>query len=158
MLQPTIDRTAGLRRIGAFAALTCVLALGAPGCIDAADEDLFRVAGLSAVPSGPLSFAEHIEPIFQKNGCTVCHRAGGGQGGFDVTSVAGIRRGGDSTLPGVVSCDVAASELFFQIDECDMPPGSRCLSDTEQDTVAKWIEQGGMDTFLENVCENPPLD
>lgn len=109
------------------------------------------------VPSGPLSFARHIEPIFQDNGCIGCHGSGGGFGGLDVTTAAAVLEGGDGG-PAIVPCDASASWLWQRVRDCEMPATGGCLDDIEVDTIARWIDQGGRDAFEVGVCPDPPLD
>lgn len=109
------------------------------------------------VPSGPLSFAEHIEPILQDSGCIGCHGSGGGFGGLDVTTPGSILEGGDGG-PAIVPCDASASWLWQRVRDCEMPASGGCLDDIEVETIARWIDQGARATFEAGICPDPPLD
>lgn len=128
----------------------------AAACTEVGDPALVIERPLE-VPSGPLSFSEHIEPILQDMGCIGCHGSGGGFGGLDATSAATLREGGDSGVA-VIACDSAASWLWQRVRDCEMPASGGCLDDLEVATIARWIDQGAQDTFTPGTCSNPPLD
>lgn len=130
------------------------IALGA--CTEVGDPALVIDLPVT-VPSGPLSFETHIEPILRDGGCMGCHGSGGGLGRLDVTTSATIRNGGDGG-PAVIPCDAEASWLWQRVRDCEMPAAGGCLDDLEVATIARWIDQGAQDVFTEGLCPNPPLD
>ena len=109
------------------------------------------------VPSGPLSFTAHIEPILQDTGCVGCHGSGGGFAGLDTTTPEALRAGGD-TGAAVIPCDSAASLLWQRVRDCEMPASGGCLDDIEVATIARWIDQGASGIFDAQICDDPPLD
>lgn len=135
---------------------TLPLAIASTACTEVGDPALVIEQPLE-VPSGPLTFAEHIEPILQDNGCIGCHGSGGGFGGLDVTTANAILEGGDGG-PAIVPCDASSSWLWQRVRDCEMPASGGCLDDIEVDTIARWIDQGGRATFEAGVCPDPPLD
>jgi len=146
-------------------ALRCCIALaaigmglvGASGCLDVGDPALVTEAEPldDGVPSGPLSFATHIAPIL--DACPGCHVAGGGSGGLDATSAAGLLEGGGSG-PAVVPCDPEGSYMYRRVRDGEMPLVGDRLTAVEVATIRRWIEQGGQATFVAGTCPNPPLD
>lgn len=136
-----------------FSALTITLAAG---CIEVGDPALMVEEPLEG-PSGPLTFAAHIEPILRDNGCIGCHGSGGGFGGLDVTTPDAILEGGDRG-PAIVPCDADQSLLWQRVRDREMPALGRHLDAVELDTIARWIDQGGRAVFEAGVCPDPPLD
>ncbi len=132
--------------------------LAASACINTGDSPYTQREELTAVPSGPLSFSEHVLPIFQRHGCTGCHGAGGGTAQLDTTSAAGLAAGGRSGAA-VSPCAASDSLLQTRLADCSMPPAQgACLTRVELDTVARWIDQGAAATFDAGICPDPPVD
>lgn len=140
----------------ALRAATLALALSATGCTVAGDPALVIETAFEA-PTGPLSYAEHIEPIMRNGGCQGCHGSGGGFGGLDATNAAALRAGGD-TGAAVIPCDSEGSYLWQLVRDCEMPTSGACLDDAEVATIARWIDQGAHDVFDAGICPDAPLD
>jgi hypothetical protein len=87
---------------------------------------------------GPLTFDETISLLFETK-CSVCHGAGGGQKGLDLTSMAGVLEGGTSG-PAIVPGDPQGS-LLVQIQSADQPHFSQLTPD-ELSLVVEWIAGG----------------
>ena len=60
-------------------------------------------AGFAAEPkpSAPVSYYRQVRPIFQER-CQGCHQPAKRDGGFDITNLPAMRKGGDSDDPGMV--------------------------------------------------------
>jgi len=127
-------------RLGRLPALLGAGLLAHCGCTDLGDE-----AGL---PDGAdeTSFVEEVAPILQAN-CIVCHGAGGGEAGLDLSSRDGLLAGGASG-PAVVEGNAAGSLLVQRISAADpgqrMPPGGQ-LAAGQISTIRDWIDEGALD-------------
>jgi len=135
--------------------------LALAGCTEIGDPRLMteaiEVDPEELVPDGPLSFAEHIQPILSEAGCFGCHGAGGGTAGLDTTSAAGLLTGGGQG-PAIVPCDHTASLMWRRVDRGEMPAVGPALDDVEVLTIARWIDQGGQATYQPGLCPNAPLE
>jgi hypothetical protein len=145
-----------LPRLNALLFASFAFAVKGFGCTEVGDPALVIETPFE-VPAGPLSFAEHIEPILLDGGCQGCHASGGGFGGLDATSAAALRAGGD-TGPAVVPCDSAGSYLWQRVRDCEMPATGACLDDAEVAAIARWIDQGAQDEFDASICPDAPLE
>lgn len=102
----------------------------------------------AAFPSGAaetVSFHKEVAPIFRRS-CNGCHRPGKAKGGLELTTYAGILKGGKHGAvlePG----DAQTSELIEQIagEEPEMPKENEPLTHAEVATIAQWILQGAKD-------------
>ena len=93
-----------------------------------------------------VSFAAHIRPVFQSNGCLTCH---GNKSNLNLESVAAIRRGGDAG-PAVVAGDADNSNLIRKISATPpfgarMPNNGNPVNDRDSELLRKWIQQGAKD-------------
>jgi len=82
------------------------------------------------------TFDSYVGPLFASK-CTVCHGGDSPQKGLDLTSYAGVMKGGD-TGPVIVESDSASSHLI------EVQGGSHfaTFSDEELDIVKSWIDAG----------------
>ena len=89
----------------------------------------------------PLTFEQHIRPLFRAH-CYDCHGATEEiEGGLDLRLVRLMRAGGDSGAaiePGQPS----DSLLLDRVREGEMPPGEKKMTPAEIDTLERWIEAG----------------
>ncbi len=90
---------------------------------------------------------EHlVEPVFEQN-CMSCHNPSKKEGGLDMTTLAGMRLGGDSGIASYVAGDVKASELYRRItldpehEEYMPTEGKPPLSEDEVNLLAWWITE-----------------
>src|SRR6188768_4567851 len=92
----------------------------------------------------PVDYNKHIEPIFD-NRCTVCHSGSIIEGKFDMSSYAGVMKGGKRG-PAVVPGKSAESNLFLFCSRQKkpiMPPKSEEPCTPQEVTLIKhWIDQG----------------
>ncbi len=117
-------------------------------------------AGLAA-DAGPASTCDQLgfadlSPVLGR--CTGCHDAGG-EAGLDLTSYAGITRGGASG-PVLTPGDCANSVVWQKTGDAPpfgdrMPRGRAPLSAAERDLICRWIEQGARATAD---CGGGPAD
>lgn len=94
--------------------------------------------------SEPIEYSKHIEPIFE-NRCTVCHSGSIVEGKFDMSSYAGVMKGGKRGTA-VVPGKSADSNLFLfctRQKKPIMPPKSEEPCTPQEVTLIKaWIDQG----------------
>jgi uncharacterized protein YjdB len=91
-----------------------------------------------SAPSG-VSYATQIVPLFATYGCSGCH---GGSGGYFVNSYA-------NTVTRVTPGNAAASVLWQKVSGnqtsgSQMPQGGPTMSQTDQDKIQNWINQGAL--------------
>lgn len=93
-----------------------------------------------------ISYDDHILPLFGQ-ACLNCHNPDKARGGLDLSTFAGVMKGGSSgkiVEPGDVSSTLV--KLVKQNAEPIMPPEGEKFSAAQIDLLAKWIEGG----LLEN--------
>lgn len=135
------------------------LAIFTSGCLDVGES--YLNSDELNVPTGPLSYEQHIKPILLEAGCLGCHYAGGGgSGGLDVSSPEALSEGGDSGRAAVVQCEHTKSYMWERVRWCEMPfPGyPNCLDELDVAIIARWIDQGGQATYVEGLCPDAPLE
>ncbi len=86
------------------------------------------------------TFEKAIAPIFKGN-CTMCHGGATPQAELDLTSLAGVLKGGKSGKA-VVSGSSERSLLVEKIASGTMPPGKNKLDDKTVAVIRRWIETG----------------
>ncbi len=92
----------------------------------------------------PVDYSKHIEPIFE-NRCTVCHSGSIIEGKFDMSSFAGVMKGGKRGAA-IVPGKSGESNLFLFCSRQKkpiMPPKSEEPCTPQEVTLIKhWIDQG----------------
>lgn len=87
------------------------------------------------------SFADDIQPLFQSK-CIRCHGAKARKADLDLSTPAGVRKGGESG-PVIVPGKPAESALFEKVHEGEMPPSKKDrLSESQVEAIRTWIEAG----------------
>jgi mono/diheme cytochrome c family protein len=95
-----------------------------------------------AVAADPVSFSNQIEPILKQH-CTKCHDPKVHKADLDLSSLAAIKKGGDSG-PSIVAGRPDESPLFEKLHKGEMPPKPRPKLDTKQiELIREWISQTG---------------
>ncbi|MDA0284331.1 MAG: PSD1 and planctomycete cytochrome C domain-containing protein [Planctomycetota bacterium] len=103
------------------------------------------VAAEDSIEDSGLVFEKDILPIIQSR-CGGCHNAEARKGSLDLSSMAGLHKGGESGEPAVVE-SLDDSLLWIMIDGGDMPPdGETPLTDSEKELIRKWIDGGAHST------------
>ena len=78
--------------------------------------------------------------------CFECHGGGAAEGGYDMSTLGGLRSAGDSGQTAVVPGEPKASELVRRLTTSNqerlMPLGGPRLADDEISAVRRWIETG----------------
>lgn len=101
----------------------------------------------SALGQSKTTFQDHVLPLVESS-CAKCHNPDKKKGDLDLTSHAGVLKGGASG-PVVVAGNPDASKLFKVIthaDEPTMPPNKPRMPDKESDVFKRWILDGLLDT------------
>lgn len=138
------------------AGLFCALAM--PDAATAEDQP-------ANTEQAPISFHKQVRPIFQAN-CVGCHQPAKDKGEYVMTSFDRLMAGGDSEKPAIVPGNPDAShlvELITTVDgKAEMPKKADPLTETDLNTVRKWIEQGAHDDTPDNAKQrydkdNPPV-
>src|SRR6185295_12125319 len=97
-----------------------------------------------AVAAAPADFERDIAPILV-NHCLECHHAGKMSGQLNLTTAAGLLKGGESG-PAIVAAKPAESYLIERVSAGEMPPPKedekRALSNEQVDSLRAWIAAG----------------
>ncbi len=113
-----------------------------------------------------VSYYKDIRPIFQEK-CQGCHQPAKPSGGFVMTSIAVMQKGGDSGEPAFTAGNVDDSLLISQIEPQGetpplMPKGQDPLKPAQIELVKRWISEGAVDdtpamATVEVDMEHPPV-
>lgn len=91
----------------------------------------------------PLVFEADIRPVLVSK-CGKCHGEKVRKGALNLSTMAGVRRGGESGED-VVAEAVEESLLWIMIDGGDMPPeGQTRLTDEERELIRRWLATGAL--------------
>jgi WD40 repeat protein/mono/diheme cytochrome c family protein len=95
-----------------------------------------------------VSYAKQIRPIFQEH-CQGCHQPAKAEGGYVMTKVDALLKGGESGEAAVVAGDAAKGYLLAQITPkegaAEMPKGKPPLAAEQIELIKTWIAQGAKD-------------
>ncbi len=99
-------------------------------------------------PAAEVSYVKQIRPIFQEH-CQGCHQPTKAEGGYVMTKVDALLKGGESGEVAVVAGDLAKSHLLGQITPkggmAEMPKGKPSLAAVQIELIKTWIAQGAKD-------------
>lgn len=113
----------------------------APPVVKPMPDEEVEEEGPSASPARALSYEKDILPIMRKS-CNNCHAGKTRRAGVDLSSLAGVKRGGDNG-PVVKPGRPADSPLYDSIVTGRMPPRKpTAVSQKERELVRAWIEAG----------------
>ncbi|QDT45312.1 Planctomycete cytochrome C [Gimesia alba] len=124
------------RRILFCLLLNCLMVfLNVPSIVFSAE------APAKSSPSSHIIYEDAVQPIFQKH-CVKCHSEKNRKAEFDLSSTAGLLKGGESGA-GLVAGKPDESLLYEYLHDGAMPPeGSPPLSKQELKTIHQWIQSG----------------
>lgn len=109
-----------------FAIIVCLLPVDKP------------VADLNPTP---LTFEQHIRPIFRAH-CYDCHGATDEmKGGLDLRLVRFMQKGGESGAA-ITPGNPSESYLIERLRNAEMPPGENAVPETEIRIIERWIAEG----------------
>ena len=95
----------------------------------------------SAPAKDELSFEKDVQPLLEAK-CGKCHNAQARKGGLDLSTMAGLKRGGESG-ESVVNDSPAESLLWIMVDGGDMPPEDEPqLTGDEKNLIRSWLAAG----------------
>jgi WD40 repeat protein/mono/diheme cytochrome c family protein len=133
---------------------------------------LGRAAPLSADEPAPkpsaakVSYFKQIRPIFQER-CQGCHQPAKRQGGFVMTSLAEMQKGGDSEEPAFTAGKPEESFLISQVvseggKPPAMPKGADPLKPDQVELLKRWVAEGAVDDTPDMAeaavdMEHPPV-
>lgn len=113
-----------------------------------------------------VSYYKQIRPIFQER-CQGCHQPAKRQGGFAMTSLADMQKGGDSETPAFVPGKPGESFLISQLlpegaNPPAMPKNSDPLKPDQIELIKRWVAEGAADDTPEMAeaavdMEHPPV-
>ncbi len=108
-----------------------------------------RIVAAEQSRSTPVSYYRDVRPIFQEN-CQGCHQPAKREGGLVLTSLDGMKKGGDSGDPGFVPGDPEQSTLVSEItpdagQKPAMPKGRDPLAPAQVALIRRWILEGAKD-------------
>jgi mono/diheme cytochrome c family protein len=90
-------------------------------------------------------FEADVQPLFAMK-CGKCHSAQARKGGLDLSTMDGIRRGGESGDEAVAE-KLEDSLIWSMLEDGEMPPeGEGQLTDAELSLIRNWIETGAPST------------
>lgn len=105
------------------------------------------------LPAAPL-FEETVAPIL-KSRCTDCHNTDSRKGELDLSSAAGLLRGGESG-PVFKAGEPDHSHLFEMVHRGEMPKKGGPLTPAQVDTIRHWIAAGAPFREAAAPAETPP--
>ncbi len=102
-----------------------------------------------------VSFSKQVQPVLQDQ-CYGCHQPAKAEGGYQMTSRAGLLRGGESDSPAVVPGKPEESHLLELITppassktktggKAEMPRGRPALAAGDVELIRRWIAEGAGD-------------
>lgn len=113
-----------------------------------------------------VSYFKDIRPIFQER-CQGCHQPAKRQGGFAMTSLAEMQKGGDSQEPAFVAGKPDESFLISQLlseggKPPAMPKGTDPLKPEQIELIKRWVSEGAQDDSPDMAepavdMEHPPV-
>ncbi|MDZ4697255.1 MAG: DUF1592 domain-containing protein, partial [Deltaproteobacteria bacterium] len=132
-----------MRRIVPTLFALSLLLLGGGPAVSAAEPAIPK--GPDGVPYPPLvDFNNDVLPLFER-ACVQCHGPHKASGGLQLTSGAKLMEGGFSGMP-IIENNGDASYLIRRLrgldDEDRMPLDGKAFTETEIDTVWRWVKQG----------------
>ena len=107
-----------------------------------------QVRSIDLKEAAKISFARDIKP-FLVSDCDECHSADDHKGGFDISSVVTLTKGGKKGGPGIVPGKPDESAVVKYIrglaEGPQMPKGEPPLSEGELHLIRSWIAAGAVD-------------
>lgn len=98
------------------------------------------VGGYSRAADDPVLFEASVAPLLEKR-CVECHNGDTQKGELDLSSPAGLMRGGESG-PVVHAGDPDHSHLLEMVERGEMPKKGKPLNEAEVEILRHWIESG----------------
>ncbi len=100
------------------------------------------VAGAQERPLRAVSFSKDVLPIL-KTGCGKCHTAGNAKGKLDLSSYAGVKKGGsDGAVVTEGNPDKSPLVTSISGDKPEMPKKAPPLTKAQVTTISTWVKEG----------------
>src|SRR5262249_11103001 len=109
-------------------------------------------------PAQSVSYVRDIRPLLETK-CSECHAGGQLKGGFDVSTVASIIKGGKKTGTAIVPGKPEQSPILQYLDgrkSPQMPKGGKALDPSQIALIRQWIEAGAVDDTKSTVASGAP--
>jgi mono/diheme cytochrome c family protein len=106
-----------------------------------------KIRKLDAAAAAKISYAQRIKPLLDET-CDECHSADEHKGGFQITSVAALIKGGKKASPAIIPGKPDESPLVQYLRgqrEPQMPKGNPAITEDELHLVRLWILAGAKD-------------
>ncbi|MCA9206724.1 MAG: c-type cytochrome, partial [Planctomycetales bacterium] len=108
----------------------------------------------SATAESKLTFEADIQPLLNEK-CGKCHSQTVRKGGLDLSSMAAVRRGGESGEP-LLAADIGDSLLWIMLDGGGMPPDDQPqLDDAQLHLIREWLQAGAPSETPAAVTDRP---
>ena len=130
-------------------ALVCLFAALTKGAEEQKKRPItqIKIRNLETNEAAKVSYARQIKPILTDN-CDECHSADEHKGGFDITSVEKLIKGGKKASPAIMAGKPDESPFVQYLRgerEPQMPKGNPALTEDELHLVRLWILAGARD-------------
>jgi mono/diheme cytochrome c family protein len=137
------------RRIATLSALLCTLVAFAARADEQRKRPIteIKIRTLDANEAAKVSYARQIKPILTDN-CDECHSADEHKGGFEITTVTQLIKGGKKASPAILPGKPDESPFVHYLrgqKEPQMPKGNPALTEDELHLVRLWILAGAKD-------------
>jgi len=137
------------RKFVAFAAAIC---LSTVICFSAQDQKKrpiteIKIRDLDPTEAAKVSYARQIKPLLAET-CDECHSSDEHKGGFEITSVATLIKGGKKASPAIIPGKPDESPFVQYLRgqrEPQMPKGNPAVTEDELHLVRLWILAGAKD-------------
>src|SRR5580765_8475511 len=138
-----------MRGAVALTALICLLAAVTKGAEEQKKRPIteIKIRNLDTNEAAKVSYARQIKPLLTDN-CDECHSADEHKGGFEITSVTQLIKGGKKAAPAIIPGkpdDSAFVQYLRGQREPQMPKGNPALTEDELHLVRLWILAGAKD-------------
>src|SRR6266481_4313616 len=136
-------------RFIALTALSCLVAAFSTSAQEQKKRPItqIKIRNLDANEAAKISYARQIKPILTDN-CDECHSADEHKGGFEITTVAQLTKGGKKASPAIIPGKPDESPFVQYLRgqrEPQMPKGNPALTEDELHLVRLWILAGASD-------------
>jgi mono/diheme cytochrome c family protein len=116
---------------------------------------LVASAGVNLADERSLVFEEDIQPLLASK-CGKCHADQVQKGGLNLSTISGVRRGGESG-ESAIGKSADDSPLWRMIEHEEMPPeGEPKLTDEERKKIQHWIATGAVSSASEATDAHSP--
>jgi len=135
-----------MRGAVALTALICLLAAVTKGAEVQKKRPIteIKIRNLDTNEAAKVSYARQIKPILTDN-CDECHSADEHKGGFEITTVTQLVKGGKKASPAIMPGKPDESPLVDYLRgkrEPQMPKGNPALTEDELHLMRLWILAG----------------